>query len=131
MDLNNRIPSVGMKKQKERFVFFQVNNATEFKSVLKAYTPVNITSASLLVSPASSQPLSFVNVAFSNTGLSALGINEDLGDPSFASGQFSDAAALGDDTAVWESTFKGTDVHGVFLIGSDQVSFSRRSEKTV
>ncbi|KAI0086064.1 peroxidase [Irpex rosettiformis] len=111
---------VGMKKQKERFVFFHVNNAAEFKSVLKAYTPTNITSASTLVSPASDQPLAFVNIAFSHTGLSTLDINDNLGDSNFVSGQFAGASRLGDDTATWEPTFKGTDIHGVFLIGTDK-----------
>ncbi|KAI0701290.1 hypothetical protein BC835DRAFT_236693 [Cytidiella melzeri] len=114
---------VGMKKQIERFVFFHINDATSFKSALKTYAPANITSTATLLSPASEQPLAFVNIAFSQTGLTALGITDNLGDTQFASGQFADAASLGDDTAQWESAFKGTDVHGVFLIGSDQTSY--------
>jgi hypothetical protein len=120
------IYSVGMKKQKERFIFFHINNAANFKAALKTYVPNTITSVATLISPPSAQPLAFVNVAFSQTGLSTLGITDNLGDTQFASGQFADAASLGDDTSKWESAFKGTDIHGVFLIGSDQVSTTIR-----
>nr|AZJ17935.1 dye-decolorizing peroxidase [Irpex lacteus] len=114
---------VGMKKNKERFVFFHINDASRFKDVLKTYAPANITSVATLVSPAPLQPLAFVNVAFSRTGLSTLGVKDNLGDNAFNAGQFADAEGLGDDTGVWESAFKGTHIHGVFLIGSDQDEF--------
>ncbi|KAI0804730.1 hypothetical protein BC629DRAFT_1203838 [Irpex lacteus] len=114
---------VGMKKQKERFVFFHINDPTRFKGVLKTYASANITSVATLVSPPSSQPLAFVNVAFSQTGLTTLGVSDNLGDTQFASGQFADASGLGDDINKWETAFKGTNIHGVFLIGSDQDSY--------
>ncbi|KAI0804737.1 peroxidase [Irpex lacteus] len=114
---------VGMKKQKEQFVFFHINNATTFKKVLKTYAPANITSIQTLLSAPSAQPLAFVNLAFSQSGATALGVTDDLGDSFFSAGQFADASALGDDTSNWDSTFTGTDVHGVFLIGSDETSF--------
>lgn len=113
-----------MKKQKEQFVFFHINNATTFKKVLKTYAPANITSIQTLLSAPSAQPLAFVNLAFSQSGATALGVTDDLGDSFFSAGQFADASALGDDTSNWDSTFTGTDVHGVFLIGSDEVSWA-------
>ena len=112
-----------MKKQKETFYFFHINNAPAFKVALKSYLP-KITSTATLLSPPSSQPLAFVNVAFSQTGLTTLGITDNLGDSQFSSGQFADAENLGDDTSQWEAPFKGTNIHGVFLIGSDQVHLS-------
>lgn len=112
-----------MKKQKENFVFFQINNAAAFKTALKTYVPGTITSAATLIAQATAQPLAFVNLAFSQSGLSALGITDNLGDALFSAGQFADAPTLGDDTTTWESVFKGTGIHGVFLIGSDQDSF--------
>lgn len=111
-----------MKKQKELFVFFHINNATAFKSVLKTYAAANITSIATLLSAPSAQPLAFVNLAFSQAGMTSLGVTDDLGDSDFTSGQFADADALGDDTSNWESAFQGTNVDGVFLIGSDDVS---------
>ncbi|KAI0090248.1 peroxidase [Irpex rosettiformis] len=115
---------VGMKKQKERFVFFHINDAAAFKSVLKTYAPANITSIATLISAPSAQPQAFVNVAFSHFGLSALGVNDDLGDSVFSGGQFLDAGNLNDDVSTWESAFKGTNIDGVFLIGSDQDSIN-------
>lgn len=111
-----------MKKQKERFVFFHVNNATQFKSALKTYVPARITSTATLISDPAQQPLAFVNLAFSSTGLQALGITDNLGDQQFSSGQFADAENLGDNLREWVPPFTGTNIHGVFLIGSDQVS---------
>ena len=63
-----------MRKQKERFVFFHVNDATQFKKSLQAYIPARITSCATLISSPDRQPLAFVNLAFSSTGLTALGI---------------------------------------------------------
>lgn len=111
-----------MKKQKERFVFFQINDADQFKNALKTYVPEHITSTATLISPPAQQPLAFVNVAFSNTGLRTLGITDNLGDPEFSTGMFADAQDLGDDLNQWAAPFTGTVIHGVFLIGTDQVS---------
>ncbi|KAI0701297.1 peroxidase [Cytidiella melzeri] len=113
---------VGMRKLQERFLFFQVNNATAFKSVLRTYAVANITSAAQLLAEPSSQPLTFVNVGFSQTGATALGVTDDLGDSFFSAGQFADAESLGDDTSIWEDVFKGTSIHGVFLLGSSEAS---------
>lgn len=112
-----------MKKDKEKFVFFHINNATTFKSFLKTYAPANITSVQTIIGPASGQPQAFVNLAFSHTGFGALGVADDLQDTAFTAGQFADAPSFGDDTSTWEEAFKGTNVDGVFLIGSDDVSY--------
>lgn len=114
------VHSVGMKKEKETFYFFHINDATAFRTALASYLP-NITSTSTLLSPPSSQPLAFVNLAFSSTGLAALGISDDIGDLYFSSGQFADADNLGDDISLWESPFVNRSIHGVILIGSDEV----------
>ena len=109
-----------MKKPVETFYFFHIQDAVGFKSALNGDIPL-ITSVATLLSPPASQPLAFVNVAFSQSGLNTLGITDDLGDPFFTAGQFADADNLGDDTSQWETEFAGTNIHGVFLIGSDQV----------
>ena len=104
----------------ETFYFFHINDASTFRTVLGSYL-TNITSVATLLSPPSSQPLAFVNIAFSSAGLAALGIIDDLGDPYFAAGQFDDTFELGDDISQWESPFTNRGIHGVFLVGSDQV----------
>jgi hypothetical protein len=109
-----------MKKQQERLVFFKINNAAGFKSALKSYLP-QITSTATLIGPAAQQPLTYVNLAFSQTGLTTLGITDNLNDLQFSAGQFADAASLGDDTSKWIAPFTGTSIHGVFVLGSDQV----------
>ncbi|PSR74716.1 hypothetical protein PHLCEN_2v9595 [Hermanssonia centrifuga] len=112
---------VGMKKQLETFYFFHINDPASFKTALNSYVPT-ITSTATLLSPASSQPLAFVNIAFSSTGLQALGITDDLGDSQFSSGMYADATNLGDSLSTWESPFAGTNIHGAFLIGTDKLA---------
>ena len=109
-----------MKKQKETFYFFHINNAAAFKTALATYLP-KITSTSTILSAPSLQPNAFVNVAFSQSGLDTLGITDNLGDSFFTAGQFADAPTLFDDMSQWEAPFNGTNIHGLFLIGSDQV----------
>lgn len=109
-----------MKKPVETFYFFHINDAQQFKTALQGYIPT-ITSAATLLSPPASQPLAFVNLAISQAGFTTLEIFDDLGDVQFAAGQWADAESLGDDTSQWEAPFAGTNIHGVFLIGSDQV----------
>jgi hypothetical protein len=115
--------SVGMKKPKELFYFFSITNPKAFKTALKNDIVPLVTSAAMLLSPPSNQPLAFLNVAFSQSGLTTLGVVESLGDPQFASGMYADATALGDVRTDYEAPFRGTSIHGVFLIGSDQTSY--------
>lgn len=108
-----------MKKPVETFAFFKITNATAFKQTMRTMVVPLITSAATLISPPANQPSAYVNVAFSQSGLLALNITDNLGDQNFTSGQFADAASLKDDISKWQSQFKGTDIHGVFLVGSD------------
>lgn len=73
----------------------------------------------------STQPIVALNIAFSQTGLQTLNINDDLADPPFSAGQFVDAANLGDPGTVnWIKAFTATKLlHGVFLIASDNQTF--------
>ena len=113
---------IGMKKLQETFYFFHINDGAAFKTALRSYIPDRITSTAVLLGPASDQPLAFVNLAFSQTGLTTLGVTDDLGDSDFSEGQFLHAEdSLKDDLSLWEDIFKDTNIHGVFLIGSDKV----------
>jgi hypothetical protein len=114
---------VGMKKPQELFYFFSIVNATLFKSVLKNRVAPLVTSAATLLSTPSNQPLAFLNIAFSQSGLTALGNTDNLGDTQFAGGMYADATSLGDVQTDYEPAFQGTSIHGVFLIGSDQSSY--------
>ncbi|KAF8513631.1 DyP-type peroxidase [Gautieria morchelliformis] len=109
---------IGMKKKVELLFFFHINNATGFKIGLKVLAPMITTTSQLL--DVSKQPNALINVAFSHTGLTSLGVNDTLGDAAFTGGQFADAANLGDPgTANWVQAFNGTNIDGVFLLASD------------
>ncbi|KAF8319031.1 Dyp-type peroxidase [Clavulina sp. PMI_390] len=113
---------VGMKKANELFYFFHINSPSDFRNTLRTTLLPLITSASTLVGPATSQPLAYLNMGFSQSGLNALGINDDLGDSYFKAGQYSDAPNLGDSMNDWESVWSSygkTGIHGVMLIASD------------
>ena len=108
-----------MKKQMERFLFFEIRDVAHFRRTLKAYVP-RITSAATLIPPPQFQPLTFINVAFSQTGLETLNVTDVIGDTLFQQGQASQASVLGDPgTTNWVPQFVGTNVHGVFLVASD------------
>jgi hypothetical protein len=112
-----------MKKQLELFYFFQILNVASFKQKLHT-TLINSITTTLQILSTTSQPQVTLNLAFSGSGLNALGVGANsLNDPFFAAGQFADAANLGDPgTANWVTAFKGTSIHGVFLLGSDTAS---------
>lgn len=108
-----------MKKKIELFYFFEINNATSFKRKLHTDVVPRITSTLQLLS-VSTQPIVALNLAFSQSGLTTLGITDDLGDAPFSAGQAADADNLGDPgTRNWVRAFRGTRIHGVFLIASD------------
>ncbi|KAJ7766516.1 dye-decolorizing peroxidase precursor [Mycena maculata] len=111
---------VGMHKNTELFFFFGITDAATFKTQLASNIIPLITSTTEILS-VDTQPVTAVNVAFSNTGLLALGVTDDLGDPDFVAGQFSEATTVGDDTSTWYNEFAGTNIHGVFLLASDTV----------
>lgn len=108
-----------MRKPKETFYFFTITNAASFKTSFKTNVIPLVTSAATIIDTPANQPAAFMNVAFSQSGLTALGITDNLGDTQFAAGQYADATALGDTLSNWATEFQGTNIHGVFLIGSD------------
>lgn len=110
------IASIGMKKKAESFIFFQIDNTAVFKIGLKKAINYLTTTTQLL---SGANVPAIVNVAFSQSGLTHLGVTDSLGDDVFSGGQFSDAANLGDVVENWLDVFKGTNIHGVFLIASD------------
>ncbi|KIJ35164.1 hypothetical protein M422DRAFT_262542 [Sphaerobolus stellatus SS14] len=76
---------IGMKKNKELFLFFSITNATLFKQKLKADIKNRVTTTSQLL-----------------FGLNVLGVTDSLGDALFTNGQEADAVALGDPgTSSW------------------------------
>ncbi|KAJ4475852.1 fungal peroxidase [Lentinula lateritia] len=112
---------IGMKKNKELFFFFTIVNSTLFRSQLGSGILPLITSTSQLLA-VDTQPTTAVNIAFSQRGLNALGITDDLGDTAFTNGQIDNVATiLGDETSNWEPAFAGTGIHGVFLLASDTI----------
>ena len=108
-----------MKKPLELFVFFHIHDPAAFTTAFKSSIIPLITSTATIISPPSSQPLAFLNAAFSQTGLTTLGVHDNLGDSHFAAGQFAEAASLGDVPDDWDSSFTTSNIHGVFLLGSD------------
>lgn len=107
-----------MKKQIELFYFFSIEHPTAFKAHLRSNI-IHLVTPTTAVLPGAKQPAAMLNIAFSQSGLSALNVHDDLGDDFFAKGQFADAEALNDVVDKWEAEFKGTAIHGVFLIASD------------
>ncbi|KAJ7201679.1 fungal peroxidase [Mycena pura] len=113
---------IGMRKNKELFVFFNITNATDFKIKLRSNILPLVTSTTQLLST-TSQPTTALNIAFSHAGFTALGITDNLGDPLFTAGQFAGATTLGDPGTVnWVPQFAGTTIHGVILFASDTVA---------
>ncbi|KAJ7633970.1 hypothetical protein B0H17DRAFT_961615 [Mycena rosella] len=109
----------GMLKKKELFFFFSIQDAARFKAKLVSDIVPLVTSTSEILS-VDTQPITAVNIAFSNTGLVALSLDTNaLGDSDFVAGQFSDAGQIGDDPSLWNPAFTGTNIHGVFLLASD------------
>ncbi|KAJ6501276.1 fungal peroxidase [Mycena vulgaris] len=112
---------IGMKKNKELFFFFGIANAKTFKRRLKSDILPLITTTTQLLN-ISAQPATALNIAFSQSGLTALSLTESLGDSVFAGGQAADNGNLGDPgTQNWVPQFVGTRIHGVILLASDTV----------
>ncbi|KAJ7593098.1 fungal peroxidase [Mycena floridula] len=114
---------IGMKKNKELFFFFQIADVPTFKSHLSADIHPLITTTTQLLST-STQPTTMVNIAFSQAGLTALGVTDNLGDSIYSTGQASAVANgdLGDGgTGGWQPEFVAGDIHGVLLLASDTV----------
>jgi hypothetical protein len=106
-----------MKKPAQLIWFLQINDVKAFKTQFKKSVLPLITSVHQMADVPANQPEAIVNVAFSQTGLHLLGVNDDLKDPYFSAGQFVDSYTLGDKTTDnWVPTFKGTGTHAVFII---------------
>ncbi|KZV89013.1 fungal peroxidase [Exidia glandulosa HHB12029] len=109
---------VGQQKIQELFYFFAIADVPTFKQKLSSTIAPIITSAQQMLS-VTTQPLAAVNIAFSQSGLTALGVTDNMSSSEFASGMFSGNIVLGDVSADWEPVFKGTEIHGVFIVASD------------
>jgi hypothetical protein len=70
-----------------------IDNSSSFKDKMQTQIAPLITSTAQLISPQFDSPYA-INLAFSATGLSALGVTGDLREPSFSAGQFADAENL-------------------------------------
>ena len=113
--------SVGMTKSVELFFFFGISNSTTFKSRLASDIRPLITSVSRILT-VDTQPITAVNLAFSGSGLSVLGIDPTtLNMDVFNTGQWADLDALGDSGAKWIPAFAGTSIHGLFILQSDTI----------
>ncbi|KAF5375784.1 hypothetical protein D9757_008981 [Collybiopsis confluens] len=111
---------IGMKKNKELFFFFKIQDATAFKSHLGANILPLITTTTQILSN-SPQLTTLVNIAFSQKGLSALGVTDNLGDTLFFSGQLNGSSSFNDQLSNWVPQFAGSDIDGVLLLASDTV----------
>ncbi|KAF8144414.1 fungal peroxidase [Mycena galopus ATCC 62051] len=110
---------IGMKKNRQLFYFFGIVDAPDFKAKLAADILPLITTTNQLLS-VSTQPITALNIAFSQTGLTALNVTDSLGDSFFSKGQLADAKNLGDPgTTNWVPEFTATGIHGVLLFASD------------
>ncbi|KAG8695691.1 hypothetical protein FRC09_008999, partial [Ceratobasidium sp. 395] len=126
---------IGLPKKKEEFVFFVIRDSSQFKvnlQRLKIATTGDVQRAKENIDQARKRtpgcliPLPFLNIAFSQQGLNALGITEDIGDVPFSKGQFADAGNLGDEGTTdaegfhpkWESAFTNR-IDGVLLAAGE------------
>nr|WAW38279.1 DyP-type peroxidase [Auricularia auricula-judae] len=88
---------IGMHKLQQLFFFFAINDPATFKTHLANDIAPIVASASQL-SNVTAQPLVALNIAFSQTGLTALGITDNLNDAAFSAGQVNDINNLGETT---------------------------------
>ncbi|KAH8831895.1 DyP-type peroxidase [Flagelloscypha sp. PMI_526] len=110
-----------MKKKRQLYWFFKIENSTEFKAALHTDISPILTSTTQLLD-VSTQPITAVNIAFSQRGLNALNFTEDVGDPSFSHGQIGDVEPFHDRVEEWVPAFKSENVHGVLMLASDTTS---------
>ncbi|KAG8690103.1 hypothetical protein FRC09_012136 [Ceratobasidium sp. 395] len=115
--------SIGLPKKKEEFIFFVIEKRCT-ADVLHSHQAI---SDARRENPGSLIPLPLLNIAFSQQGLNALGIIDDIGDPAFSKGQLADAEGLGNQGAVtdggfdphqWETAFKSR-IDGVLLAAGE------------
>ncbi|KAJ7607043.1 fungal peroxidase [Roridomyces roridus] len=123
---------VGMTKKQETFTFFTIVDAPTFKSKLRSEILPLITNARQMLKN-ETQPDTLVNIAFSQNGLTTLGITDNLNDTAFKNGQLNNSQALGDPvgTPDWLPEFTAGNIHGVFLFASDTVDNVNATLETV
>ncbi|KAI0648827.1 peroxidase TAP [Trametes meyenii] len=135
----------GLPKKSQVYIVFQIDdNVTAFRQHLAKLIPLITTTTQVqqdrakiaankkAALEAGKKPqlikLSGVNIAFSQAGLTKLGITDNIGDNAFVNGQFSDAQNLGDSGTTgtdgfvpdWIPAFKNhKNIHGVILISGD------------
>lgn len=90
---------IGMHKQLQQFVFFGINDVATFKTHLANDIAPIVASAAQLAN-VSTQPLVALNIAFSQSGLTALGVTDSLNDAAFSAGQVNDITNLGTSSTV-------------------------------
>jgi Dyp-type peroxidase family len=140
----------GLPKRYQSFVFFDIVHPTQFRQKLQSIIPLITTTTQAMhdndaidAHKAKGEKcllkLVGTNIAFSQKGLDALGITDDLKDPLFLAGQLADASknaqegGLADPGVVtgppthpttdpaWEPAFKQT-IHGCFLITGESLT---------
>ncbi|KAI1172119.1 hypothetical protein F4777DRAFT_562962 [Nemania sp. FL0916] len=129
----------GMGKKNESFLFFRVvpGHASAFRRDLRALIPLITDTneakkfhetirelkreAAKKGHPRHMIENSGVNISFSQKGLVALGISDDIGDDGFKNGMLADAVDLGDDLTEWDDSFK-EEIHGVIVATANSKS---------
>ncbi|KAF7323737.1 Fungal peroxidase [Mycena kentingensis (nom. inval.)] len=116
---------IGMRKNKEQFVFFSISNPLIFKKQFKKNVLPLITTTTQILNPPR-RPKASLNIAFSSRGLVKLGIADNLNDTAFTAGMRNQAelGLLGDplpltDPGRWKPEFSGSTIDGVLIIASD------------
>jgi len=113
---------IGMKKKLQTFYFFEITDSSTFKKVLAQKLGPRISTTTQMLD-VNQQPITAVNIAFSQNGLDTMGVVDSLGDSAFTSGQAANAQTLGDKgTSNWVPEFTGTSIHAVILLSSDTES---------
>jgi Dyp-type peroxidase family len=157
LDLDNIQGDIleGLAKKHEAFVFFYITNPTHFRHSLQSLIPLITTTTQALADQDAIKDhkdkghtglikLVGTNIAFSQAGLYALGILDNLNDPIFAAGQLADASknfaadGLADPGIVtgvhidpaWDPVFKQV-IHGCILITGDCDATVHEREKDI
>ncbi|KAI0966915.1 hypothetical protein F4678DRAFT_483543 [Xylaria arbuscula] len=146
LDLNNVQGDIleGLGKKNELFWFFRIKagQVAPFREDLRLFIPLITTTTEAKKfhqtindgkKKASDQGKPFplidnsdVNISFSQKGLVALGITDDIGDSFFKMGMLADASALGDDVSDWDADFK-KEIHGVVAITANNTAVLQRT----
>ncbi|KAI1110097.1 hypothetical protein F5Y14DRAFT_430250 [Nemania sp. NC0429] len=134
----------GLGKKNESFLFFRIKagKASAFRHDLRSFIPLVTTTSEAkdfhhkikehkkeAAKHGRPRPMienSGVNIGFSQKGLDALGITDDIGDDGFKNGMLADAADLQDDLADWDHNFK-KEIHGVIVATANNENVLERT----